>query len=498
MPFSLTIVKGQEQGKEYTFTQLEVSIGRTAENDIVLPDQGVSRRHALVRDEGANRFTVQDLGSANGTKLNGQTISESDISDGDTLEVGPVHFAFAMMEADGNSTRIFDPAELERKKAETKKAKEVASKAAAGQQRAVTSMTPVVSGAAAPSAGRRAPVSRAGGAALATVPKGEGGGAVASASSRARARREAKGIGGKIALFWSEANPKVRMGIMVGGAVFGLLIVSSVVRSILAPSTAVVVGSNDESAVVFPLPDVINDDTFGVGSVGHTTIDRAQFVFNFPVTGKKATATLHFESAQIARPEDIDVTLNAVHQGFAPRSLGDQSRKSDIPLSPKHLKPNAANTIVFDQVKNPPGQEAWVIGRVWVEVTQLPVGTPEELKASARHYTELGDKKFEHAKIGGPNMFEAWSAYRKAKLYFDALEDADRPDEYDVIRRKIKDTERELDAICAREMFRGEALVRRDRWDEAIALYKSALVFFPSKEHSCNIQIGQALSSMGQ
>src|ERR1700722_1533850 len=123
MGFSVTIAEGQDRGREYTFNQPEVSIGRVAENDIVLGDAGVSRKHVLIRQD-AGKFFVQDLGSANGTKLNGNPVTEEELQDGDEISVGPVIFAFvAMPDAGENSTRIFNASELEQKMAATKAAK---------------------------------------------------------------------------------------------------------------------------------------------------------------------------------------------------------------------------------------------------------------------------------------------------------------------------------------------------------------------------------------
>jgi hypothetical protein len=64
-----------------------VRIGRQSDNDIVLPDAGVSRHHAeVVNEEGS--FTVRDLGSTNGTILNGETVEEAELFDGDRITVG--------------------------------------------------------------------------------------------------------------------------------------------------------------------------------------------------------------------------------------------------------------------------------------------------------------------------------------------------------------------------------------------------------------------------
>jgi FHA domain-containing protein len=70
-----------------------VSIGRLPECDVVLSDPNVSRRHAEVRRRG-NDFVVVDLGSTNGTKVNGAGIRERRLVDGDDITVGGTHIRF--------------------------------------------------------------------------------------------------------------------------------------------------------------------------------------------------------------------------------------------------------------------------------------------------------------------------------------------------------------------------------------------------------------------
>jgi hypothetical protein len=63
------------------------TIGRLPECDVVLDDAGASRRHAQVRlQEG--RATITDLGSTNGTALNGSPIQSRPLSDGDRITIG--------------------------------------------------------------------------------------------------------------------------------------------------------------------------------------------------------------------------------------------------------------------------------------------------------------------------------------------------------------------------------------------------------------------------
>jgi pSer/pThr/pTyr-binding forkhead associated (FHA) protein len=70
-------------------------IGRSRECDIVLNDSNVSRRHAEIRPAGGDAWTITDLGSTNGVKVNGRAIgSATPLNSGDDIAVGTVDVRF--------------------------------------------------------------------------------------------------------------------------------------------------------------------------------------------------------------------------------------------------------------------------------------------------------------------------------------------------------------------------------------------------------------------
>jgi hypothetical protein len=83
-----------------------LTLGREAGNDVILKSTFVSKQHAVVRYEGG-QFLVEDLKSANGTRVNGAPISVSLLSPGDKIEVGDQNLTFldrAVVQKGGKST----------------------------------------------------------------------------------------------------------------------------------------------------------------------------------------------------------------------------------------------------------------------------------------------------------------------------------------------------------------------------------------------------------
>jgi len=80
-------------GDRYMLGADPVVFGRMPECDITLNDSNVSRRHAEIRATG-DTFTLVDLGSTNGTKINGVRVAERELIDGDELSFGTIRLIF--------------------------------------------------------------------------------------------------------------------------------------------------------------------------------------------------------------------------------------------------------------------------------------------------------------------------------------------------------------------------------------------------------------------
>ena len=80
-------------GERFVLGDTVVTIGRLPESVLVLEDPNVCRQHAEIRPSGTG-FVLADLGSTNGTKVNGIKVSERVLEDGDEITFGSTSFRF--------------------------------------------------------------------------------------------------------------------------------------------------------------------------------------------------------------------------------------------------------------------------------------------------------------------------------------------------------------------------------------------------------------------
>jgi hypothetical protein len=90
--FSLRMVKGVPPDRVYSI-EGATRVGRGEESEIVLVDPSVSRAHAILEIDGAQPV-VRDLGSTNGTFVNGRRVSVEALRDGDELLFGNTRMRF--------------------------------------------------------------------------------------------------------------------------------------------------------------------------------------------------------------------------------------------------------------------------------------------------------------------------------------------------------------------------------------------------------------------
>jgi hypothetical protein len=93
-----TLVVLDDDGKateRISVTRTPVVIGRMSSCDVVLADSNVSRRHAELRRDGSD-WVIEDLGSTNGTLVDGKLASQHELSGGETLGFGTSALRFEL------------------------------------------------------------------------------------------------------------------------------------------------------------------------------------------------------------------------------------------------------------------------------------------------------------------------------------------------------------------------------------------------------------------
>jgi len=83
----LRVVSGNDQGKQIELNRQLTSIGRGADQMLVIADIAVSRRHIQIHLSPSG-YRMQDMGSPNGTMVNGKRVADVQLVDGDQIEVG--------------------------------------------------------------------------------------------------------------------------------------------------------------------------------------------------------------------------------------------------------------------------------------------------------------------------------------------------------------------------------------------------------------------------
>ncbi|MET0401728.1 MAG: FHA domain-containing protein [Cystobacter sp.] len=522
MSFQLTIAEGKEAGKELVFDQDSVLIGRVAECDVVLYDAGISRRHCRIFTD-AGQYYVEDMGSSNGTRVNGSPVPVKEklaLDEGAQLSLGPVVFVFKPVvddettaagpapQADDNSTRIVsvEAVSRQRNRAEVLAPEGADEESLDAARRSSTRTLPSVRSrtgvqpslpagggaparparggnaaalARAPESAPAVPPSRRPGAsavARSTGAAGAASGGGLSAADRARIRRESPGLVANIKLFWLDASLQVRRGIMALGGALGLGLVALVFWLVLDTGPSVQRGPEPEALA----NKVIISDSFGLGDdVDWEHPDQKQFTWEY-TAATRTLAIVHYQAQGISEGELI-VTVNGVDLGkVPPDTLASQDRVLEIMIPWQMLKKGDVNRIIFDNTRNPPGDDPWRIWNVWLERVPLPEISPEQLLEEARKSYRRGLKNMENVMVGARNGYEGWKSFREAWLLLEAHPEP-RPDLYYEARERMKESQKELDKVCAKLMLEVERYVNQSKWQEASATLDHTREYFPDE-----------------
>ena len=98
---TLTVIQGPDHGRTFDLDGAMSVIGRDPACEVSLRDPGVSRHHARLEMQEDHRILLRDVGSANGTFVNGVRVAEASIQPGDQIRVGNTLLTMGRPLADG-------------------------------------------------------------------------------------------------------------------------------------------------------------------------------------------------------------------------------------------------------------------------------------------------------------------------------------------------------------------------------------------------------------
>jgi pSer/pThr/pTyr-binding forkhead associated (FHA) protein len=91
----MVVLSSNFAGREFQLTKAQMVIGRTDENDIVINHRSISRNHAkIVREPDTGRYTIMDLQSSNGVRVNNEDYGKVELRRGDMVDLGHVRMRF--------------------------------------------------------------------------------------------------------------------------------------------------------------------------------------------------------------------------------------------------------------------------------------------------------------------------------------------------------------------------------------------------------------------
>ena len=102
--WALRFISGKYQGGDFPLRpHREIIIGRSSDLDMVLVEDMVSRKHAKITTD-ETTVTIQDLGSTNGTFVNGEKVRKADLKDGDRILIGTSIIKIVFVDGEATSS----------------------------------------------------------------------------------------------------------------------------------------------------------------------------------------------------------------------------------------------------------------------------------------------------------------------------------------------------------------------------------------------------------
>ncbi|MDF1562972.1 MAG: FHA domain-containing protein [Deltaproteobacteria bacterium] len=457
MGFTLKVTAGPGAGQSLSFDQAEVTFGRTSDNDVVLYDPNVSRRHFHIVQSGGG-YLLEDLGSSNGTQVNGHGVQSHPLSSGDQISAGDAVFVFQ----EAGARRSAPPARRSRGGGEAP--------------------APAPRGGAAPAA----PRSRGGAGGVPARRGAEGGDQALSARERFKARQAESTPMGRAKAWYGRLEPGKQKLVLAGGGVAALLLVLVIAS---AGGGGGAVFQKDWSDDVLELAGPVTTTTFGLG-VKDAKLARYQVNFKFRYLDGRAT--LVYDIGWIDSDQEVEIRLNEERiVGYAPMALNTWEETIEVILPHDALIQSDFNTLTFDNTRNP-GEgpdETWAVRNV--RVIEDPLPEPDPVIAQQRF--DIAKDRWEKRQIAPENLYEACREFQATRDYLERMDM--KPPLYDAATSRAKECKKELESAWRKIKFSFLKAVEFKDYQQAEGLLRQGLKYFPDEGDPKNRMIKEKLSA---
>ncbi len=441
MAFELRMIEGGAAGSEqrFAFAHKIVRIGRSSSNDLVVHDGGASRAHCEIVEDGET-YTLRDLGSSNGTKVNDRVATECKLRDGDRIAIGKMTFEFKR--SAGKSGGLPRSHEAGRPLTGSRKGLSMkTTEGIAGLDLSLPSHS-------------KTPI----------LPR----------------QKKKRGAGAELWASWRSASPKARRGVMLGTGVAALLVTASGVWMSRRPLP-------DRSHEIFAADERNAALRFGAGRVDVSTPDKASF--QFVHAGGHVQVT--YAIGGIEARDEVAIVLNGERVSQAPLSPNAWTTGVALDLPRKALR-LGANILTFDNTQTPAREERWGVSQVTITEEPLPPPDPKR----AQQLYDLGKTAYEARSVTPPNLWRATEYLSEGRSYLEAL--IDPPPLYQQLVKLEDKAKAELQAIFDAHMFAAEKAGRFGDHEQAAQVLRELLRYFPETSDPRHAQAKSRLSELGR
>ena len=152
-----------------------------------------------------------------------------------------------------------------------------------------------------------------------------------------------------------------------------------------------------------------------------------------------------------------------------PDNIDPDSRELDLVLPATDIKAREDNTLIFDNVQNPPGSEDWQVWNIWLEIIPVPeLSAPSRPTRRAKDEIAKAQKFYELKDVGAESLFKSWKTYREAWLLLEATPNKNEA-LHQIARSRMREIRPELDQPLQRHARR----VQEDHEPAAADLVKA-------------------------